>query len=63
MQQFLKHSNFKHDLKIKIRRTYWRTLEMLYFNCETKVVLTWSGNCVICEKKAEKTLQNILFQW
>ena len=36
---------------------------MPYFNCETKVVLTWSGNCVICEKKAEKTLQNVLFQW
>ena len=32
---------------IKITSNFWRTLEMFLINCEIKLILTLSANCVI----------------
>ena len=37
---------------LKYRSNFWRTLEMPLINCEIKLVLTWSENCVIASNTA-----------
>ena len=32
---------------LKCLSNFWRTLEMHLINCENKLILTWSANCVI----------------
>ena len=32
---------------LKYLSNFWRTLEMSLINCEVKLVLTWSADCVI----------------
>ena len=39
------------DVKIMVPLKYlsnfWRTLEILFVNCEVNLILTWSSTCVI----------------
>ena len=35
----------------------WRTLEMLLINSETKVILTWSADCVITNSTGAETFE------
>ena len=32
---------------LKYLSNFWRTLEMLFINCEVELILTWSAGCVI----------------
>ena len=32
---------------LKYLNNFWRTLEMPLINCEVKLILTWSSNCVL----------------
>ena len=41
--------NVKISMPLKYLSNFWRTLEMLLFNCEINVVLTWSNRCFIIE--------------
>ena len=34
-------------VSLKYLSNFWRTLEMPLINCEVKLVLDWSANCVI----------------
>ena len=35
------------EVPLKYLSNFWRTLEMPLLNCETKLILTWSADCVI----------------
>ena len=37
----------KISVPLKYLNNFWRTLEMPLINCENKLILTWSENCVI----------------
>ena len=32
---------------LKYLNNFWRTLEVLFINCDVKLILTWSASCVI----------------
>ena len=38
---------------LKHLSNFWRTLEMPLINCESNLILTWSGKCVIASAKPE----------
>ena len=43
------------NVEIMVLLKYWRTLEMPLINCEVKLILTWSADCVvICTDVADQ---------
>ena len=34
-------------ISLKYFSNFWRTLEIMQFNCEINLILNWSANCVI----------------
>ena len=47
--------NVKIAVPLKYLNNFWITLEMSLTNCEIKLILTWSANCVISEGNRVKT--------
>ena len=39
---------------LKHLSNFWRTLGLLFINCEVSLILTWSENCVIISKKTRE---------
>ena len=37
-------------MPLKHLSNFWRTLDILFINCEIDIFLTWSENCVIASK-------------
>ena len=42
---------------LKYLSNFWRTLEMPLFNCEVKLILTWSSTCVITDSTGAGTFE------
>ena len=47
--------NVKIVVPLKYLSNFWRTVEMPLINCEVKLDLNWSENCVICEANRTTT--------
>ena len=39
---------------LKHLSNFWKTLDLLFINCEVSLILTWSENCVIISKKTRE---------
>ena len=52
----------KNDVKIvvplKHLGNFWRSLNILWINCEVKLILTWFKNCVLIEKSTREADHN-----
>ena len=42
--------NVKIAIPLKYLHNFWRTVEISLFNRKINLVLTWSANCVTCER-------------
>ena len=50
---------FKIMVSLKYLSKFWRVLKMPLINCEIKLIITWSKNCVISNAAAN---QNMTFE-